>query len=197
MGELKTSATDIIANYSAGLVRLHGRIPNLLLPVTTDPSFPRPQDLFKISSATLSLFPLVSAASGFTSGPPMLSAMASAAAFLSRSASSVFTPARSFVSFSSSLSPRLNGSLSPSPTGLGSTVDSGCHLLCLPGVGALSPAPDFGLLISSGGPPWNDTFRPSPDLGVAGVGLKRSGLASGRVERRGGSSNPLDLACRL
>lgn len=38
---------------------------------------------------------------------------------------------QSFVSFSSSLSPRLKGSLSASLTGFGSTVDNGCHLLCL------------------------------------------------------------------
>jgi hypothetical protein len=66
-------------------------------------------------------------------------------------------------------------------------------LLCLPGVELLSPAPgwdDWGL-ISSGGPPWKATFLPSPDLGVAGVGLKRSGLARGRVERRGGASDLL------
>lgn len=38
----------------------------------------------------------------------------------------------SLVSFSSSLSPRLNGSFSA--TGEGSTVDNGCHLLALPPV---------------------------------------------------------------
>jgi hypothetical protein len=43
-------------------------------------------------------------------------------------------------SFSSSLSPRLKGSLSVSPIGLGSTVDNGCHLLCFPDGGAFSLA---------------------------------------------------------
>ena len=69
-------------------------------------------------------------------------ALASAAAFLSLSASSssffpsfatgagVVTALVSFVSRSSSLSPRLKGSLSA--TGLGSTIDRGCHLLVLP-----------------------------------------------------------------
>lgn len=160
---------------------------------------PEPQDLLVRSSATLSLVPVVSAASGFTSGSPIVPDMASAAAFLSRSASSVLTsfpPTRSLDSFSSSLSPRLKGSLSASPTGLGSTEDNGCHLLDLPGVGAFSPALGLGesRLISSGGPPWNDTFRPSADFGVAGVGLKRSGLASGRVERRGAPAHVSDIA---
>jgi hypothetical protein len=41
--------------------------------------------------------------------------------------------------------------------------------------------------ISSGGPPWKETLRPSEDLGAAGVGLKRSGFARGRVERRAGA----------
>lgn len=146
------------------------------------------------SSATLSFVSLDSAGLG----SPMVSDMASAAAFFSRSASSAFAslpPTRSLVSFSSSLSPRLKGSLSPSPTGLGSIVDSGCHLLCLLGVGAFSPAwvVDWGLFISSGGPGEKATFRPSPDFGVAGVGLKRSGLARGRVDRRGGAIDQLEV----
>lgn len=40
--------------------------------------------------------------------------------------------------------------------------------------------------MSSGGPPWKETLRPS-DRGVVGVGLKRSGFARGRVERRAGA----------
>jgi hypothetical protein len=55
-------------------------------------------------------------------------------------------PTRSLDSFSSSLSPRLKGSLSVSPIGLGSIVDSGCHLLCLPTGAVLSLAPNFGEL---------------------------------------------------
>jgi hypothetical protein len=53
--------------------------------------------------------------------------------------------------------------------------------------------PSFGEVLyrsmSSGGPLWNATLRPSLDFGVAGVGLKRSGFASGRVERRAGAAN--------
>lgn len=94
------------------------------------------------SSATLSWVPVTSAGSGFRAGSLMRSDMASAAAFLSLSASSTrtscFPPTRSLDSFSSSLSPRLNGSFSVSPTGLGSTVDSGCHLLCLLAVAVFS-----------------------------------------------------------
>lgn len=107
---------------------------------------PRAVQDFVNSSATLSFVPLVSAGSGFAVVSPLLSAGASAAAFLSLSASSIlisFPPTRSFDSFSSSLSPRLNGSLSASPIGLGSTVDKGCHLLCLPDGGAFSVA-SFG-----------------------------------------------------
>lgn len=37
---------------------------------------------------------------------------------------------------------------------------------------------------SSIGRLWKETLRPSEDLGGVGVGLKRSGLARGRVERR-------------
>src|SRR6266536_27593 len=99
------------------------------------------------SSAILSLLPTISAGSGLRVGSPMFSAIASAAAFLSLSASSIlisFPPTRSLDSFSSSLSPRLNGSLSCTPIGLGSTVDNGCHLLCLPIGAALSLAPILG-----------------------------------------------------
>lgn len=39
--------------------------------------------------------------------------------------------------------------------------------------------------ISSGGPSWKDTRRSPPDRDRAGVGLKRSGFAKGRVGRRG------------
>lgn len=66
-----------------------------------------------------------------------LSAIASAAAFLSLSSessvSSNLMPALSglsLASLSSSLSPRLKGSFSA--MGLGSTEDNGCHLLDLP-----------------------------------------------------------------
>lgn len=87
------------------------------------------------STAILSLVPVVSAASSFAPEvPPISSAMASAAAFFSLSVSSILIslpPTRSLLSFSSSLSPRLKGSLSVSPMGFGSTVDSGCHLLAL------------------------------------------------------------------
>lgn len=58
--------------------------------------------------------------------------MASAVACFNLSVSSILIslfPALSFISLSSSLSPRLNGSFST--MGFGSTEDSGCHLLVL------------------------------------------------------------------
>jgi hypothetical protein len=117
----------ILLNYS----------PRAALPLFQAQDFPA-----NFSSAILSLLPTISAGSGFRDfGSSMLSAIASAAAFLSLSASSIlisFPPTRSFDSFSSSLSPRLNGSLSVSPIGLGSTVDNGCHLLCFPDGAAFS-----------------------------------------------------------
>ena len=80
------------------------------------------------------------------------------------------------VSLSSSLSPRLNGSLSV--IGEGSTADRGCHLLALPpetGVlnGFVEPGRESG--ISSAGPDWKATFRPDPGE----PDLRRSGFASG------------------
>lgn len=41
--------------------------------------------------------------------------------------------------------------------------------------------------ISSGGPSWKETCLPASDWGRGGVGLNRSGLARGRLERRGGA----------
>ena len=64
-----------------------------------------------------------------------------------------------FVSFSSSLSPKLKGSFSP--IGDGSTVASGCHLLDLPPVdGPVLVDSDalFEVGISVGGPSWKDTL---------------------------------------
>ena len=91
------------------------------------------------------------------------------------------------VSLSSSLSPRLKGSLSA--TGLGSTFDKGSHLLGLPaGEGFRSGREPGGIPISSGAPSWNDTLRGAVD-GIEGVGLKSSGFARGRVVRRGGAVN--------
>lgn len=143
----QSSLADIIELPAVPTSNLQGlNIQSLLAPQKEHTRTPAYQVLLVRSSAILSLVPLVSAGSGFTSGPPMVSDMASAAAFFSRSASSALTslpPTRSLVSFSSSLSPKLNGSLSPSPTGLGSTADSGCHLLCLLGVEALSPGPGW------------------------------------------------------
>lgn len=55
--------------------------------------------------------------------------IASAVAFLSWSLSGTAVCSLVLISFSSSLSPRLNGSFSA--TGEGSTVDNGCHLLDL------------------------------------------------------------------
>lgn len=149
----------------------------------------------------------------------MLSLIASSVAFLTLSSSSLvpFLPASSVVlvpadattsssfsemglaSFSSSLSPRLNGSLSP--TGLGSTVESGCHLLDFPpepGAAAVVMDDGFGFVdeyiswISSGGPSWNDTLRLFPGEGRRSESLaperKRLGFASGRLDVRGGAS---------
>lgn len=72
-----------------------------------------------------------------------LSAIASAVACFNRSVSSILislAPAvLSFISRSSSLSPRLKGSFST--IGFGSTEDRGCHLLALavpPGPGAVA-----------------------------------------------------------
>lgn len=115
------------------------------------------------------------------------------------------SPLTSFalLSRSSSLSPRLNGSLSA--TGDGSTVDSGCHLLDLLAV-LRAPALVFALLlavplallalllvlaeneswISSGGPSWKDTLRRSGEA-EALLLLNRSGLACGRGGRGGGT----------
>lgn len=91
-----------------------------------------------------------------------------------------------FVSFSSSLSPRLNGSCSP--TGDGSTVVNGCHLLGLPPVDGASLAgsdvPQALLPISVGGPSWKDTFRLS---GEEDEVLCKSGLARGLGGRGGGA----------
>jgi hypothetical protein len=70
---------------------------------------------------------LLGVASGLAPGP-MSPDMASSVAFLTLSASSGFM-SLFFASLSSSLSPRLNGSLSP--IGDGSTAESGCHLLGL------------------------------------------------------------------
>lgn len=145
--------------------------------------------------------------------PPMLSAIASSVAFLTCSSSafkfcSFLLPLSSsfnvitFASFSSSLSPRLKGSLSA--TGLGSTVDNGCHLLVLAPltgvvlVGAVAVVVEDGFgeaeymsLISSGGPSWNDTLRlplgerrPEPAV----PGRNKLGFARGRLDVRGGAS---------
>jgi hypothetical protein len=43
-------------------------------------------------------------------------------------------------------------------------------------------------LISSGGPSWNDTLRAVPGDGRRSLGLNRFGLASGRLDVRGGAS---------
>jgi hypothetical protein len=100
--------------------------------------------------------------------------MASAAACLSLSPSSFFAPpppALSFVSFSSSLSPRLNGSLSV--MGLGSTADSGCHLLAFPGAGVPSLAVvafDALRASMSSTPSLKATRRPSCGFGEADFG---------------------------
>lgn len=116
-----------------------------------------------------------------------LSFMASAAAWRRRSASSSLAAspflAEPGASFSSSLSPRLKGSFSA--MGLGSMVDSGCHLL--------GRAPPDGAAPSLGGSLGEGSYRsmsstssrkatlrsPAPGLGEAdgGGGLKRLGLA--------------------
>ena len=41
--------------------------------------------------------------------------------------------------------------------------------------------------MSSGGPSWKDTLLMLPVVGGEGVGLKRSGFARGRLERRWGA----------
>lgn len=123
---------------------------------------------------------------------PISSAIASAAACFNRSLSSV--RGSFFFDSSSSLSTRLNGSWSA--TGLGSTAESGCHLLDLPPpeAGRFVESGDarYGVSISSGGPSWNETLRPFPDCGRGGVGLNNSGLAKGLVDRLGGS-----VTCKL
>lgn len=113
----------------------------------------------------------------------MSSAIASAVAFCNRSVSSALG-SLVFVSFSSSLSPTLKGSCSA--TGEGSTVDKGCHLLCLlPADPVRLTGSGLRLMLRiSSAPSWNETLRLS---GVAGVGLKRSGLASGLVDRGWGA----------
>lgn len=97
-------------------------------------------------------------------------------------------------SFSSSLSPRLNGSFSA--TGDGSTIDSGCHLLDLPpGAAPPNATPCLGMLllvspvsppgISSGGPSWKATRRALLGDWEWDLSRNRSGFANGRVGRGG------------
>lgn len=123
-----------------------------------------------------------------------LSAIASAVACRTLSVSSILISllplVLSLASRSSSLSPRLNGSFSA--IGLGSTVDSGCHLLVLaaplppPGAAAAAAAAtslggSFGEALyasMSSTVSRNETFLPSFGLGdlEGGGGLKKLGL---------------------
>ena len=138
------------------------------------------------SNDTLAWQAYALSAPSFASAPPFFpseprsSDIASAVARCNRSASAGLG---SFVFFasSSSLSPRLNGSCSA--TGSGLTACRGCHLLLflLPGEGTRFDGSGEPL-ISSGSPSWKETRGFAPDCGVAGVGLKRSGFAAGRVE---------------
>jgi hypothetical protein len=115
---------------------------------------------------------------------PKSSAIASAVADLTRSASSVLI-SFGLESLSSSLSPRLNGSCSA--IGDGSTVERGCHLLGFP----VEPAVRFSesgasyrlSVIVCGGPSWKETFRRSDEE----AGLKRLAFASGRAGGGGGA----------
>lgn len=137
-----------------------------------------PQDFFS-PYETLSL---CSAGFGASSSPSFAApAPVSLAVFFSRSGSSGFRSV--FLSCSSSLSPKLNGSLS-SGSGCGATDVRGCHFLPdLP--------PVFGVACRFVGVGWRYSASASstgPDLGAAGVGLKRSGFASGRGGFRGGAS---------
>lgn len=123
------------------------------------------------------MLPLLSAGRSVSSLSFFFAISLSLAIFFSLSVSSTLV---SFVlASSSSLSPRLNGSLS-SVTGCGTTLVSGCHFPALPpvpGDGCRWPCVGVGLRyrasISSTGPP----------CGATGVGLKRSGFARGRCGR--------------
>lgn len=107
--------------------------------------------------------------------------IASAVACLSCSLSGTVVCSLVLVSFSSSLSPRLNGSFSA--TGEGSTVAKGCHLLDLLPLDTLRP-----VSISVGGPSWKETFRLSGE--GEDVFLKFV-LARGRGGRGGGAGTVL------
>lgn len=102
--------------------------------------------------------------------------MASAVACLSLSLSSILIapPLLSFASFSSSLSPRLKGSLSE--IGFGSIDDNGCHLLCLPGGGVA--------LLSLGGIRGEASYWSMSSMFSLKATLRPSGL--GEVEGGGG-----------
>lgn len=127
---------------------------------------------FSASSFFCPMLPLRPAGSSF----PPVDASFSAAALFSRSESSGFRSC--FLASSSSLSPRLNGSLS-SASGLGAMEVSGCHFLPLPPLVLLAVFdPDFDCRSSRYSASTSST---GPDWGATGVGLKRSGFASGRV----------------
>lgn len=132
---------------------------------------------FRMSSAFLffcETLPLRSAGFNDPSSPTFLGAWPdSLAVFFNRSVSCGFKSC--FLSCSSSLSPRLNGSLS-SPSGFGAIEVNGCHFfppLPVPGVDCWL----FKASTSSTGP-----------VGAAGVGLNRFGFASGRAGLGGGDA---------
>ena len=126
----------------------------------------------------LPMLSLLSAGRSVSPLPFFFAASLSLAIFFSLSVSSVLI---SFVlASSSSLSPRLNGSLS-SVTGCGATLVSGCHFPVLPpvpGDGCCWPCVGVGLRYRT------STSSTGPPCGATGVGLKRSGFARGRCGRR-------------
>ena len=120
------------------------------------------------------MLPLLSAGRSVSPLSFFFAASLSLAIFFSLSVSSTLI---SFaLASSSSLSPRLNGSLS-SVTGCGATLVSGCHFPVLPpvpGDGCRWPCVGVGLRYRA------STSSTGPPCGPTGVGLKRSGFARGR-----------------
>jgi hypothetical protein len=135
------------------------------------------------SSASLSFCPILPLLSAGFNSPSFFPSPDSSADFFSRSLSSGLISCFLWWSCSSSLSPRLKGSLS-SASGWGATEVNGCHFLpLLPALGegwrSVGVGCRYKASTSSTGPVF---------CGAPAAGLKRLGLASGRVERRCGDA---------